>query len=711
MFLLGSGLMLAHQVAGKAVRDGLFLSQFSPRDLPKIVMLAALVAVLLGMAFTRLLSRYGPLRLVPGALALGSLLHLVEFALLRTFQGGARGVVITLVYLHLVGFGSFLLSGFWSAAGEVFDPRTAKRQFGRIAGAGTIGGVCGGLLAERSAALFGADALLVLLACLHLAAWFVLRPIGTAHAGPSQPPPDTTDQWEAARSAFQRAPFLVNLAVLVLLGTVSATLLDYLFKSSAAVAYGQGPQLTRYFAFFYTAGQILTFVVQSFLTPFTLRRFGLGRTLQCYSTAVAVGAGASLLLASVVMAPVARALELVLRGSFLRSSYELFFAPVPPRDKRATKTLIDVSCDRLGDLVGAAILQVLLLLGPLHSSELVLLVTVALAGLSFWMTQRMDAAYSRALENGLLNRARILNEADVQDSITLAALLHVTVSLPHNTGRLEAMSETGGHDPVISRLTDLRSGNARRVQSALSPYQSYDAAVVPFAIRLLAWSESFEFSRAFLLRHAYRCVGQLVDALIDSERDFAVRRKIPQILAYTSSQRAVDGLISALLEPRFEIRFNAGRALEFLHRMSEGLQFDRVALMAAVERELASPPPLWRNRKLLDDSGGCGDPVDPDQELPAQAGKSLEHVFNLLAVFLPADALKVAFRALHRQDRMLLGLALEFLESHLSAELVSQLRRRVEPINAGAAPDSAAEITEESKSPRQIVLSAPGEPA
>ena len=36
----------------------------------------------------------------------------------------------------------------------------------------------------------------------------------------------------------------MNLAVLVLLGTVSATLLDYVFKSGALAQYAKGPQLT-----------------------------------------------------------------------------------------------------------------------------------------------------------------------------------------------------------------------------------------------------------------------------------------------------------------------------------------------------------------------------------------------------------------------------------------------------------------------------------
>ena len=98
------------------------------------------------------------------------------------------------------------------------------------------------------------------------------------------------------------------------------------------------------------------------------------------------------------------------------------------------------------------------------------------------------------------------------------------------------------------------------------------------------------------------------------------------------------------------------------------------ALMAAVERELSSSRPIWEGRKLLDSR----DQSDSqywflDEVLRDRADKSLEHVFSLLALHLPAEPLKVAFRALHSEDRMLRGLALEFLENHLSRAIVSQL--------------------------------------
>ena len=234
------------------------------------------------------------MRVVPLAFAAGSLLHLLEFTLLRSAADGVRAVVITLVYLHLVGFGAILLSGFWSIANEYFDPREAKLRFGRIAGAGTVGwrrrrphgGAHGGAV-RRGRRAAAAD-----VPSFRRPRWRfggfrgTARPQVQREAGPV---------WQAARDAFRQAPFLVNLAVLVLLGTMSAALLDYLFKSGAAAEFGKGPALTRYFAVFYTANQVLTFAVQAFLTPVALRRLGLGRTVGWHPAAVAFGSAASLL--------------------------------------------------------------------------------------------------------------------------------------------------------------------------------------------------------------------------------------------------------------------------------------------------------------------------------------------------------------------------------------------------------------------------------
>jgi hypothetical protein len=78
------------------------------------------------------------------------------------------------VYLHISSAGPLLGSGFWLIASERFDPRTAKKRFGQIAGAGTLGGLVSALLAERIAAVFGVPAMLPFLALLSFfGAWLV----------------------------------------------------------------------------------------------------------------------------------------------------------------------------------------------------------------------------------------------------------------------------------------------------------------------------------------------------------------------------------------------------------------------------------------------------------------------------------------------------------------------------------------------------------
>jgi len=700
-FLLGAALIMAHQVAGKAVRDGLFLSQFSPADLPKIMAAAAVFSIVMGLGFARRMSRFGPARVAPMAFAIGGLVHWIEFGLLRSPGVMPRGVVVTTIYLHLVGVGAVLLSGFWSIASEVFDPRAAKRHFGRITGAGTAGGILGGLMAERIAALMPVDWLLLVLGVLHVTTFAILRRVHVSK--PAHPArEEREDMWGAARDAFRQAPFLANLAVLVLLGTVSAALLDYVFKSGAASMYPKGPQLTRYFAIFYTSTQVLTFLAQTFLTPVALRRLGLGRTMAWHPAAVGLGAAASMVLPAVVMGPAARAIELIFRGSFLRSSYELFFTPAPPREKRATKTFIDVACDRTGDALGAALLQMLLMFGPGQILTPVLAVTAVLAAASLWIARRMDAAYTRALEHGLLTRAgQQYEENDEFDSMTLSVILRPATIFPARKSTLTPAPAPvtvppptiPAKDPVLERIADLRSGSVTRVKAALAPEQPFDPAVVPFAIRLLAWDPALEWARAFLLRHAHQAVGQLTDALLDTEQDFAVRRRIPQILAYTSSQRAIDGLTEALRDSRFEIRFHCSRALEFLHRMTDNLRFDRDALTAAVEAELSSTRAIWDGRRLLDRDGSDSQYWYLDEVVRERANKSLEYLFSLLAVMLPADPLKAAFRGLHGEDRMLRGLALEFLEMHLTREQVARLRSLVDPAPKNASAGAHATVS------------------
>ncbi len=74
MAMAVSALMMAHQVAGKAARDGIFLSQFSATALPAMVAAAALAAVISSFLRGRTLVRFGPFRITAASFAASGVL-------------------------------------------------------------------------------------------------------------------------------------------------------------------------------------------------------------------------------------------------------------------------------------------------------------------------------------------------------------------------------------------------------------------------------------------------------------------------------------------------------------------------------------------------------------------------------------------------------------------------------------------------------------
>ena len=131
----GVFLLIAEQVASRAVRDTLFLTAFQVRSLPFVMMAAALVALASARSMSTALSRHAPARVVP-AMAFASA---VLLTMLWAAGGAFPRAAAFLLYLHVAAFGGALVSGFWSLVNERFDPYTARRVVGGI-GTGTTAG-------------------------------------------------------------------------------------------------------------------------------------------------------------------------------------------------------------------------------------------------------------------------------------------------------------------------------------------------------------------------------------------------------------------------------------------------------------------------------------------------------------------------------------------------------------------------------------------
>ncbi|MFB3778169.1 MAG: hypothetical protein ACE141_11175 [Bryobacteraceae bacterium] len=674
--MFGAGLMLAHQVAGKAVRDSYFLSNYPVSDLPRMVIAAAAVSAVVVLLFSRAMGRIGPGRLTPAGFLMSALAHTGEYWLM----GRAPGPWSVAIYLHIVALGAILLSGFWSQMAEVYDPRTAKQVFGRITGAGTLGGIAGGVLAERAAALFSASEVLLLLAALHLACAVATASMGGEMGRATGPAPVET---VSPRELFRRAPSLATIAVVVTAGTASAAILDYLFKAGAGAAFGKGAPLLRFFAVFYTSTQVLTFLAQTFLAGRALAKLGIGRTISSLPMGVGTGALGALLVPVFPVFTMLRSLEAVLRGSLFRAGYELLYTPIPAAEKRAGKSLIDVGCDRAGDALGGGIVQLLLWMGAAHIASEAMGVALGLAVIGVWAARRLDSEYTALVRQRLVDRAVELELADAEDSTTLTLIRAIQHPAAEEQAKAAPCARTAaGHPPdeTLDTLRELRSGDARRVLAALEEIQRPKPVVAAQLLRLLAWDEVSGAVREILLRDPRHVTGLLIDHLTnETDVQFGIRRRIPRILARCDSQLAVQGLLAGLRDARFEVRFQCSRALDALLQRRPDLKAPAAEVFEAVERELKVARSIWDSRRLLDSRESSDPYAFFDEQLRERADQSLEHIFSLLAAVLPREPVRIAFRALHTDDPALRGLAAEYLEGALPAAVWERLRPVIEP--------------------------------
>jgi len=683
---------IAAQVAGKAARDAIFLDNFSVTRLPALLVSASVLSVVAALGMARAMARRSPGRLVPLVNLISAVLLMVEwFALERVPRPAAIAV-----YLHQSVFGAILVSGFWSLVAESFDPRTARKVMGTIGAGATLGGVLGAVVAERAAAIVGTHFILPVLAGLQLiAAWRLWALARMAHAPrPSDQTPLAVG--EAVRSIF-RVALLRHLALLVVIGTISAALLDYVFKARAADSF-RGVNLLRFFAAYYGAVGVATAANQWTVGRVSLESWGIARTLGTLPAAVVGFSTAAVAFPGLATVVAARSAENVLRNSLFRQAYEVLFTPLPPRERRSTKTVVDVAAERVGDALGGALVAIGLYAGA-SAPPLLLGGAVIVSGVGLWVAKRVQKSYVEALERSLVARAIELDLDEVQDKTSRALLMTM-----HRTGTLgpslvglsgdvgvaeralppetERSSAVRPLDPLLSRAADMRSGDAARVKAALDG-PPLPPLLVGLAIPLLAWDEVARTATQVLIRVAPRAVGQLVDSLVDPDEEFAVRRRLPRVIGTARGLRASQGLLAGLQDARFEVRYRCARALARLHFKEPSLPVDRSLVFAAVARELAVDEHTWKDLSVLDaderdvDASG-GVPALVDDLLRDRANRGLEQVFTLLTLVLPPEPIRIAFRALHTDDRNLRGTALEYLEQVVPGEIREKLWPHIE---------------------------------
>jgi ATP:ADP antiporter, AAA family len=678
-----AAIMIAAQVGGKATRDALFLDAFSAAQLPQAMLASAVLSAVAVLATASAMSRWGPRRIVPGAFVLNGSLFALEYA----FIDDSPELFAAGLYLHVAVLGALLISGFWSLVSERFDPHTAKKVVARMNAGATSGGLVGGLVADRVASWFDARAMLLVLALMSFACALAITQISR---GSQRRTVERVSVGEGLRH-LSETPYLKLLAALVALAALSTGLIDFAFKAQADATFQSRESLMSFFALFYTATGLVTFLAQAMLSKIMLSKLGLGGTVATLPTAVVVGGTVAVAVPSLIPVVVVRGADAVLVNSLYRSGYELLFTPLAAEKKRATKTVIDVGFDRLGDVVASGVVLLVLAALPSQAIRLSTAAAIFAALLVLWIAFRLHHGYVAELAESLKSGRLKLGDSDVIDATTRRTLADTTMAIDrevllrqidelrtHQISSAEPSDSRGGPtttDPpspvtslepepeLVATLDCLASGEPSRIRQALRP--PIDPRVVGLIIPLLGNDVLGRAVRRALRQSAPRVVGQLVDALLDEAQPAAVRRRLADILGAVATDRAAYGLFAGLGADEPDIRERCAQALGALVQRAPELAPPAAAVFAAVEREVS------------------------------RGEVSLPRVFDLLSLALEAEPLRLALNAIRSDDEALRGTSFEYLDYVLPENIRAALSPHLHQEPRSSRPTRSSRSQEE----------------
>jgi ATP:ADP antiporter, AAA family len=303
----------------------------------------------------------------------------------------------------------FVVSVFWSFMADLYTNEQAKRLFGFVSAGGTAGALAGPALAAVLAKPLGTATLLLVAAgflgvamiCVRqLIAWAEERP-GTSAQRAAATRPLGGGILEAIPLVL-RSPYLLGIALFMLLFTTASTVLYFQQAQIVRDAFATAAERTSVFAAVDLAVNALTLGIQVFVTGRLVRALGVAWTLALVP--LLLGAG-FLALGIAPILPVIVAVQILRRAgdyAVTRPARELLYVVLRRDEKYKAKNLNDTVVYRGGDAVSAWAYAALRAMGLSLGAIAYVSVPVAAlwALLAYRLGRRQEALAGEAADGG-----------------------------------------------------------------------------------------------------------------------------------------------------------------------------------------------------------------------------------------------------------------------------------------------------------------------
>lgn len=394
----------------KPVSRAMFLARLDIDNLPVLYILIAIMGGLLAYFYTKLAVRTSLPNAVNWATSVAVVCLVVIWGLLRLNLWWMLYVFNIWVSL----FSITMVSQGWLVAANVFSSREAKRLYGILGVGAVVGAAFGGSFTALLVPYLGPGNLVLASAVVVILAYgayrMVLAQPDVSLAGAKAVSEDESAESFSFRDITKAIAQQRHLQVIVAIITITYivdVMIEYQFNATAKLRYSDARQLTAFLGSFYGIWlNLVTFVLQFFLTAFIVSRFGVGGTLQIMPVTIGLASLGTLLFPGVLSTAAARLSESATRYTFNKTGTELLYLPLPADLRNRTKAFVDIAVDRLARGVGGIILALLTItfgLGVQRLAMVVLALSVVWILLSIVARQEYVVTVRRRLESRRLD--------------------------------------------------------------------------------------------------------------------------------------------------------------------------------------------------------------------------------------------------------------------------------------------------------------------
>ena len=288
--------------------------------------------------------------------------NIVLFAIALHFADHDQTIWIGRAFFIWVSvYNLFVVSIFWQLNVDLFSPEQGKRLFGFIAAGATIGAIVGSAVTASLARLVPAMALLLGAAVLLELAVFAVGRLSRLSPSLQRHPVAMVAAEEqpiggsvlAGITHALRSPYLVNVSLFLLLFAITSTVLYFQQAGIVSQSFSDRGAQTAFFATVDLLVNILTLVIQLFLTGRIVLWLGVALALSFLPALTILGFGALAVAPTLGAIAVFQILRRASDYGIARPTREVLFTVVPREDRYKAKSFIDTFVYRLGDQLGA----------------------------------------------------------------------------------------------------------------------------------------------------------------------------------------------------------------------------------------------------------------------------------------------------------------------------------------------------------------------